>query len=83
MLTQAGLRHVTQISLDLPIGAWDTQMGTLMEENYLTGFKAVKPVICQQLQLDPTEFDRQVAVVRHEWEQRHSFARYYLAYGQI
>ncbi|MFL5626689.1 MAG: class I SAM-dependent methyltransferase [Ktedonobacteraceae bacterium] len=83
MLTQAGLRQVTQQSIDVPCGAWDTQVGVLMERNLIDGFGGIKPVACKLLQIAPAEFDRQLATAVLECKERHTIARFYLVYGQV
>jgi SAM-dependent methyltransferase len=84
MLTQAGLKQITQRFLDIPLGASDTQIVNLVQKrNSMLGFVALKPAICTILQLDPIVVDQQLVMAEQEWEEQHSFHRFYLAYGQV
>jgi SAM-dependent methyltransferase len=83
LLTQAGLRQVRQQPIDIPLGAWDTQVGVLMERNGIAGYEAIKPAICKLLHVAPVEFDRQLATAQREWKEQHALGRFYLAYGQV
>lgn len=83
MLTEAGAEQITQHPLDLPIGSWDTQIGTPMEKNMLVGVTALKPAICKHLHVAPDEFDRQLTATLHEWNQQRAHQRVYLFYGQV
>lgn len=83
MLTQAGLRRVTQRSIDLPIGAWDTQVGVLMEKNGLLCYRALKPIICKLAHIDSVEFEQHMSTALQEWNQQHACTHFYLAYGQV
>ncbi len=83
LLTQAGLKQVRQQSNDLPLGAWDTQVGVLMERNAIAIFETLKPAISKLLHIDPAEFDRQLATAPREWKERHALNRFYVAYGQV
>jgi hypothetical protein len=82
-LTQAGLKQVTQHIIDIPLGAWDTQVGILLQRDFLTAYEAMKPLVCKQVSIDPAEFDRQLTMVLQEWKEQHVFQRFYLAYGQV
>jgi SAM-dependent methyltransferase len=83
MLIQAGLRQVAQQSIDIFLGAWDTQIGALLEKNFLAGYEALKPAICNLGKVAPVEFDRQIASAVLEWKEQPTFQRFYLAYGQV
>ncbi len=83
LLTQAGLGQVRQQVIDAPFGAWDTQVGVLMERNTLAGYEGLKPVLCKLLHIDPAEFDRQLATAPLEWKERRTLVRFYVAYGQV
>jgi ubiquinone/menaquinone biosynthesis C-methylase UbiE len=83
LLTQAGLRQVRQQPIDVPLGAWDTQVGVLIERNAIAGFEGLKPGICKLLQIDLAEFDRQLATASLQWKEQHAFQRFYLAFGQV
>ncbi len=83
LLTQAGLKQVVQHPIDIPIGAWDTQVGIRLEKNFLAAYKAIKPAICKLFLVDPAEFDATIDALPAEWEEYHTAHHFCLAYGQV
>src|SRR5258708_14606350 len=53
LLTRVGLKQVMQQPIDIPLGAWDTQVGVLLERDAIGGFEGVKPLVCKQIHIAP------------------------------
>lgn len=82
LLMQSGLKQVTQSPIDIPTGAWNTQVGVLLEKNFLASFEALRPIACKLLPIEPGEFKAVIDALPAEWEKYHTVHRYFLAYGQ-
>lgn len=83
LLKQAGLRQVEHHIIDVPIGSWDTHLGTLLEKDIISSFAAIKAGICTQLQIAPEEYDRLLAALPAEWKKHRTHHRFHLAYGRV
>ena len=80
---QAGLKQPEHRYLDLPVGAWDTHVGVLLEKDCLAVFDALKPAVCAQFNLPVSVYDATVQAAPLEWQQNRCTYRFSLVYGQV
>jgi ubiquinone/menaquinone biosynthesis C-methylase UbiE len=82
MLTQAGLHHVEQQRIPIPVGEWGGRVGEMMKRDLLAATNAVRPRYCNQANISGADFDQMVEAVAREWDVFHSSCLFYAAYGK-
>lgn len=82
LLTKAGLSHIKDRVLQVPLGAWGGRGGELLAKDLHAIFANLKPVYCSQLKLSEKEFDKALNALPQEWETYQTYFHFYLAYGQ-
>lgn len=83
-LQQAGLRHVQDIPLEIPLGPWGGRIGNLMLADAMAGARALEtPVVdMAKLATKPT-FDAAVAAMEQDFKTLPDCTQpFYIAYGQ-
>jgi ubiquinone/menaquinone biosynthesis C-methylase UbiE len=82
MLQRAGIPHVEQRTISVPLGTWGSVSGCAMSmslEMYLSSFKLK---IMTALQVSAHEFDRVLHALTEEWETYNTTYQFYAVYGQ-
>ena len=82
LLREAGLHHIVERRIRVPVGKWGGHLGELMKTNMQTGFLALKSRYCRQLSISSAQFDQTVDALPDEWERCQTSYYFHLAYGQ-
>ena len=82
LLRQAGLRHVREQRIHVPIGAWGGRAGELMALDLQAIFQALKALLCAYVPIVPDQFDAIVKALPSEWEQYHTSYTYIMTHAQ-
>jgi hypothetical protein len=83
LLARCKLHTISGRILDIPLGTWDRRLGTLMEQDLLAAFKALKAPVCAHENISPQAFDSCLEEASKEWQRMKSTCRFYLAYVRV
>lgn len=82
LLSKAGLKHVGTSTQLIPAGTWGGQLGIMGLTNLQAIVEAMKPLVLQQTQTTPEEFERLVTEMIQECEQYKTTFTFHIAYGK-
>lgn len=82
LLSKAGLKHVGTSTQLIPAGTWGGQLGTMGLTAIQAIVETMKPLVLQQMQTTPEDFERLVAEMIQECEQYKTTFTFHIAYGK-
>ena len=74
-LRDAGLYHVKTGHVDIPLGSWGGRLGTMMQEDMLSGLAGMEPLFATKGYV--SDFRELLALLPEEWEHHHTKYRCY------
>lgn len=81
-LQEAGLQHVTQRAVTIPLGAYGGRIGIMAEQDYFAAIMAMRDLIASVGITDLQTYDQLVTQARQEIQQGQVVWPIYVAYGQ-
>ena len=81
-LDPAGLIHTERHTIQVPLGRWGGRLGQMMAQNILAAFQSVRPALAGQGLASQSELESVLSAIPNEWEQHHTTAPFYIAWGQ-
>jgi SAM-dependent methyltransferase len=81
LLHQEGVEEQETQTIPVKIGAWGGRAGQMMARDILAAVSALKEP-CAGLGVDPETFERGIADMTREWQQRQVFSNIYVTYGR-
>jgi SAM-dependent methyltransferase len=82
-LKEAGLSHVRSQTRRLAVGSWGGRLGTLLAQDMLAGWPAIRSLVEQRAGVTAEEFERVLAALEEEWNQSQTRYEVYFACGQV
>ena len=82
MIQKAGITHVEQRTISVPLGTWGSVTGCAMSMSLETYMSSLKLRIMTALHVSSHEFDRVLRALTEEWETYNTTYQFYAVYGQ-
>ncbi|MFL5659737.1 MAG: cytochrome P450, partial [Ktedonobacteraceae bacterium] len=67
LLQDAGFINIEAKSVNVPIGTWGGDLGTLVATNLMAGARALKPLVVSQGLATAQEYDQNLSILQREW----------------
>ena len=82
LAAEAGMRTISELHYDLPIGEWAGHLGATSLANMQSFYHALGPRYAAQLHIDAQTIETTWVQLVNEWRQRRSHIRYFVVCGQ-
>jgi hypothetical protein len=82
MLQRAGITHIEQRTISVPLGTWGSVTGCAMSMSLEMYINSLKMKIMTTLHVSSGEFDRVLHTLTEEWETYNTTYQFYAVYGQ-
>jgi SAM-dependent methyltransferase len=81
-LSEAGAADIRRREVDLPVGEWGGDLGSLMASGTRALFIRLAPFIAATFDIAQCECLELIQTMQQEWEERHATTRFVIAFGR-
>jgi hypothetical protein len=81
-LNEAGAADIQRREMDVPVGEWGGQVGSLMASDVRSLYIRIAPFIAAMFDIAEYEYLEQVQTLQQEWEDHHTTLGYVIAFGR-